>query len=180
MNRLLFATLLVVALLSSPAFGGEPFPDIVLGGEMPSVYRVYLETNKTPPKLSDVAAPYLLIYFFNVYCEQCAKDIPSVNKVFELLDGQGFSSRIKMLGLGVNNSQFEINFFRNKYSVPMPCFPLQDPIAKLHHVDPEHPNYVLVYLNRNKKLETIFHKETPITTAENLTTEVLRAAGYGN
>lgn len=173
------AALLAVVVSASFAFGGEPFPDLELNGQMPSVYEAYLETDATPFHLSDIPAPYVLIYVFNVYCDVCGKDVPNANRVFEILDGRGLSDRIKMIGLGLNNSLFEVNFFRNKFSVPMPAFPYPESGTKITRGKDGYPACILIR-NRGGHPETVFHHDGPVENGEAFAAHVLRSAGYGN
>lgn len=174
------AALLAVAILASTVLGGEPFPDIELNGQQPSVYQTYLETEDTPLHLSDIPSPYVLIYVFNVYCDACDKDMPNANKVFEILDGQGLSNRIKMIGIGLNNSLFEVNFFRNKFSAPMPVFPYSEAGTRITHGKDDYPVCMLIRNNRESSPETVLYHDGPVENAEEFAANVLRSAGYGN
>jgi peroxiredoxin len=72
---------------------------------------------------SDIQADVLLIMLFSMYCPFCQEKAPAINTLFEKL--KTFSRpglKIKMIGLGANNSTLEVEYFRKKYKMQFPLF----------------------------------------------------------
>lgn len=78
-------------------------------------------------RLSDIACDVLLVEIFSMYCPHCQKEAPNLNEFFRLLrKSVPYKERIKMIGIGVGNSAFEVNYFRKQYDIKFPMFPDQD------------------------------------------------------
>ncbi|WP_147820187.1 peroxiredoxin family protein [Salidesulfovibrio onnuriiensis] len=178
MKKVLFATLILSAFLAVVAQAGEPFPDIVLRGTLPSSQKDYLGIDSAEPKFSDVAGKFVLVEFISMYCPVCQREAPTVNEIFHYLDERGYSGRIKMLGIGTGNSQFEVDYFRTKYSVDLPLFTDQDFKAHKAVGNVQTPWYALVRKYDNGRLETVFTHAGDIDSKDEFLQDVLEAAGY--
>lgn len=81
--------------------------------------------------LSDIDADVLLIELFSMYCPFCQEEAPAVNALYEAM--QAYSNpdlKIRIIGLGANNSEFEVDHFRSAYDIRFPLFP--DPDMKIY------------------------------------------------
>jgi AhpC/TSA family len=73
--------------------------------------------------LSEVKADILIIEIFNMYCPFCQRHAPMANRLFQTIQGRDdLKERVKFIGLGITNSAYEVNIFREKYSVKFPLF----------------------------------------------------------
>ena len=73
--------------------------------------------------LSDIKADILIIEIFNMYCPFCQRHAPMANKLFQAIQARiDLKDRVKFIGLGISNSSYEVNIFRQKYSVQFPLF----------------------------------------------------------
>ncbi len=170
--------LLLIVLSVAEARAGEPFPDLVLEGWLPAFQREYLGVDDDPPSLSDIRTGYILIEIMNMYCSHCQLDAPTVNEVYQYLDNRGYSSRVKMVVIAAGNSQFEVDFFRNKYSVPMPIFTDQNYVAYRAVGGMGTPYFFLVRKHEDGRLESVFSKAGHIKDKDRFIKAVLVAAGY--
>ena len=74
-----------------------------------------------------IAGKILVIEIFSMYCPHCQRDAPAVNRLYQAIrNSETLRDRVKLIGIGVGNSTFEINHFRKHYSVPFPLFPDED------------------------------------------------------
>ncbi len=103
---------------------GSPLVDFTLPAAANTENAAYLGVPEgTPFTLSSIQADALLIEIFSMYCPYCQKEAPVVNELFDKLRASDMKDRLKMIGLGTGNSEFEVNKFREKFSVEMPLFP---------------------------------------------------------
>ncbi len=106
---------------------GEMFPELKLAIPQKIEHREYLHVDRNPFVLSDVNAEVLVIEFFSMYCPHCQKDAPNVNAFYKVISANPkIKSRVKVLGIGAGNSQFEVNAFRDLYMVEFPLVPDPD------------------------------------------------------
>lgn len=71
--------------------------------------------------ISNVKADVLIIEIFNMYCPHCQAEAPTVNKLYELIDADpALRGRMKILGIGLNNSPYEVEIFKKRFDVRFP------------------------------------------------------------
>ncbi|MBF0469373.1 MAG: TlpA family protein disulfide reductase [Desulfamplus sp.] len=99
-------------------------------------HQAYLGVSRQNPgdktfDINDINADVVLVEIFSMYCPHCQKDAPNMNAFFNLIQkNELYRDRIKLIGIGVGNSAFEVDFFRKTYNIEFPLFP--DPDFKIH------------------------------------------------
>ena len=92
-------------------------------------HRSYLglEAESGSFSVPDIDADIVLIELFSMYCPYCQKEAPLINELFESMNElpEG-APRVKIIGIGASNSEFEVGHFRSTYNVQFPLFPDQD------------------------------------------------------
>ncbi|WP_031480334.1 peroxiredoxin family protein [Maridesulfovibrio frigidus] len=147
--------LLAGAAFAEPIKTGESFPDVTLTGNQTSAQQSYLGLSGNGPwKLTDIKADYVVIEIFSMYCPHCQAEAPMVNELFTALKKSKSADTIKLIGVGVGNSNFEINFFRKKFQVELPLF--DDLDFKIHAETgaPGTPHFFLIKLDGKNKPQT--------------------------
>jgi len=75
-------------------------------------------------KVGQIKAQVLIIEVFNFYCPHCQHAAPRVNELYQEIQGRSdLKEKVKIIGIGIGNSPYEVNSFREKYQVPFPLFP---------------------------------------------------------
>ena len=96
-----------------------------------SSYQTYLNISSKKFNISDIKSDVVLVQIFSMYCPHCQKDAPNMNTFFNMIrNSEIYKDKIKLIGIGVGNSLFEVDFFRKTYSVEFPLFSDQD--FKIH------------------------------------------------
>jgi len=80
--------------------------------------------------LNDVQAQAVVIVVFSMYCTYCQGEAPELAALHTLIKEKGLSDKLKLIGLGAGNSNYEVNVFRKKYSIDFPL--LSDPDYVVH------------------------------------------------
>lgn len=122
--------LLVMVFFDGVSVANQPPPE---GGVLPKFelpvpeavkHRQYLGLDqKTVFSIPDIEAEVVIIEIFSMYCPHCQREAPTVNKMFQKLEADPKTKgKIKLIGIGVGNSDFEIDYFRKTYDVPFPLF----------------------------------------------------------
>lgn len=98
---------------------------------------IRLEAPETPEKrtylgLTDggsfnpttIAGRLLVIEIFSMYCPHCQREAPAVNDVYKAIETSAtLRGQVKMIGIGVGNSTYEVDHFRKHYQIEFPLFP---------------------------------------------------------
>ena len=59
-----------------------------------------------------------------MYCPYCQREAPNVNQLYrDITSDPHLKNRIKLIGIGVSNTHYEVNHFRESFDVPFPLFP---------------------------------------------------------
>ncbi len=129
---LVFAFVTTLSSMAADAIAKKPelLPKLELTVPDNDFYRSYLGLKGSPGEkfsLTQVEADILVIELFSMYCPYCQKEAPMVNELYEKMASyKTMGLEIKIIGIGVSNSQFEVEHFRDSYKVPFPLFPDKD------------------------------------------------------
>jgi len=104
---------------------GDVFPEMTLPVPQPASERSYLGIADAEHfSLSQIKAQVVIIEIFSMYCPFCQKEAPIINKLYELIQNKpAIKDKIKIIGIGAGNTQFEVDFFKSEYSIPFPLLP---------------------------------------------------------
>lgn len=120
---------------ASPALGqaaphtqeGQPLPAITVVGPITSQDAATLGLPEGQAfALTDIRTPFLLLQLFSMYCPHCQREAPHLKAMHDTMVSRGLDKQITLLGLGVGNSAFEVNIFREKYALSFPLVPDKD------------------------------------------------------
>lgn len=157
---LILASTIVMAAPTQPPQVGGSLPEMKLLKPADSGDLKYLGLSGSGTFSADqVKAQALIIQIFSMYCPYCQKDAPNVNRLFGLMENNPkLKGKIKILGIGVGNSPFEVNTFKKKYKVEFPLIPDGD--FKIHKIVGEvrTPYFIVAKLNGPKKLEVVYSR----------------------
>jgi hypothetical protein len=138
------------AAAAGPPAKGEPFPAVTFPIPPDTNDKIYLGlTGSGPFKITQVKARAVLIEVFSMYCPFCQKDAPGINELFRAVENDPeLKGRVKIFGIGVGNSSYEVGVFRKTYHVPFPLIP--DERLALHKAlgETRTPYYLLVRLDQ--------------------------------
>ncbi|MEW6352311.1 MAG: hypothetical protein AB1646_24940 [Thermodesulfobacteriota bacterium] len=131
--------------------------------------KTYLGLTASGPfSVGQVKAEVLIVQIFSMYCPHCQADAPNVLSLCGLIDKDPkLKGRVKLLGLGLNNTWYEVDFFRNKYKMPFPMIPdEQGTFQSAAKETIRTPAYVVLKLSPGKPAEVAFTKLRAIKGVE--------------
>ncbi len=77
--------------------------------------------------LTDISAKIVIIEFYSMYCPYCQAEAPNTVKLYnDIRNDPGLKGTVKLIGVGVGNSDYEVSLFRDKYAIPFPLFSDKD------------------------------------------------------
>ncbi|MCX5833548.1 MAG: TlpA disulfide reductase family protein [Deltaproteobacteria bacterium] len=163
LSLLVLSTLLLSPLdmrAAGPPPVGGTLPDFTLPLPGSSTERDYLglssRGNFTVP---DIKAKVVLIEVLSMYCPFCQKEAPIVNRLYEAIEGNpGHKGKIKLIGIGVGNSAYELDVFRKRYNVPFPLFPDADFTLHKQLGETRTPYFIAVRINEDRTHKVVYSK----------------------
>ena len=128
--------ILSIALIMSPCFalGGSPptegsvLPALNIPIPESAADQTYLGLTGTGNfTIPEIKAQVVIIEIFSMYCPFCQAEAPEINRMYALIEGdQGLKGKIRIIGMGAGNSNFEVSVFKKKYKVPFPLIADED------------------------------------------------------
>jgi thiol-disulfide isomerase/thioredoxin len=181
-RRMLIAALFLFMFMQAGAAmavpeAGQEFPDLRLSPPATAEDAAYLGVKPGQPfPLSDVGSEFLLLEDMSALCPHCQADAPHMNEVFAAIQEQGLGKRLKVLGLGVNNTEFELTLYRNKYGVPFPLIMDEEMAAVAQAGVTGTPTYFLLDL-RGRSPRVLHVVEGRMDSPKKFLSKILAAAG---
>lgn len=76
--------------------------------------------------IPNIRADVLIIEIFSMYCPYCQAEAPTVNRLYDRIDRDpALRGRVKILGIGITNTPYEVEVFRKKFDIRFPLLPDQ-------------------------------------------------------
>jgi peroxiredoxin len=128
--------------------------------------------------LSQIKSEVILIEVFSMYSLPCQRHAPAANKLHQAIDSrEELKDRVRMIGIGMGNSPFEVGVFRDKYSVAFPLFDDRDSsIAELFS-GMRTPYYLGLRSRDGAEPEVFFSKPGGFTNTEDFLDSFVKASG---
>jgi thiol-disulfide isomerase/thioredoxin len=187
-RKILSLAVIMLALFMSSAIGsaensppkvGSALPEIELLKPHNSADLKYLGLSGSGFfKINQIKARVVIIEIFSMYCPYCQAEAPNVNRLYALIEGNSaLKDKIKIIGIGINNSLFETDIFKKKYKVEFPLIPDGD--FKLHKIIGEvrTPYFIVVKLNGGKSPEVIYSRLGAIENNDLFLAQIVKSAG---
>lgn len=165
---------------ATPLTVGDTLPDFTLPPPVDQAERRYLGLifpNRSF-RLTEVTAEVIIIQCFSLYCPASQWAAPEMARLYRLIeDHSKLKGRIKLIGIGVGDSAFEVATFKRKYRLPFPLFP--DPQARLYHLLGEGPTpyFLGIRLYPGGTHQVFLSQSGVITGAQEFLADVINRSG---
>lgn len=145
---------------SVPPAKGAQLPRADLPVPNDPAERLYLGLAETGSfQIPGIKAKVVIIEIFSMYCPYCQREAPEVNKLYQAIEGDhDLKGKIKLIGIGAGNSQFEVGVFREKYKVPFPLFPDEDFTIHKCFGETRTPYFIAIQINEDGSHKVIYSK----------------------
>ena len=105
---------------------GEQLPEIILPAPANPATRIRLGLKNEKAEIftvQEIDCDILLVEIFSMYCPFCQREAPNINRLYNLIQAdRELAEKIKLIGIGVGNSTFEVGVFKKRYNVEFPLF----------------------------------------------------------
>jgi len=109
----------------SPGVGNLPRLEAIrLPAPATDDQRAYLGVPSIAPfGLGEIQTRILIIEFYSMYCPHCQRAAPRVNQLYDrIMQDPRLRSQVKLIGVAVGNTTYEIDIFRQTYGIRFPLF----------------------------------------------------------
>lgn len=158
---------------------GDRLPDFDLDVPQDPEARQYLGlADQGKFKIPQIKAEIVIIEIFSMYCPHCQREAPTLNDFYHRIEGsKTLRGRVKLIGIGVGNSAFEIDFFRKQYKIPFPLF--ADGEFTIHKLIGEvrTPYFFGIAIQPDGSHRVYYSKLGGSKSADALLTEMIQQAG---
>lgn len=125
--------------------------------------------------LNDIQAQVLVIEVFNFYCPHCQREAPNVNRFYHRISSDpDLRDRIKLIGIGVSNTRFEVNQFREAFDIRFPLFPDRSRNAVRYLDVRQTPTFIGFVWKTKDMPQRFMHLAGEMGNADQFLSEVLR------
>lgn len=157
-------------------------PDLVLTVPQSEEHRQYLGLKKEPGEtfsITEIDADILLIELFSMYCPFCQEEAPAVNILHQAMQDYSESGvSVKIIGLGANNSEFEVDHFRTTYDVKFPLFADKDMSMYNALEGKGTPGFVGCKKGQDSEFAIVLKKSGGFHHPDDFLLELLKKSGY--
>jgi peroxiredoxin len=156
---------------------GDRLADIRLDGPGQAAQQAYLGLPDSGP-FDPAALPgrLLVIEIFSMYCPHCQREAPAVNKLYQAIQAsETLGGKVKMIGIGVGNSPFEVDHFRKHYQIEFPLFPDENFVVHKAMGEVRTPFFIIATLGTDDKGRILW---TGIGQLDPLNTFMDRLSGF--
>jgi peroxiredoxin len=187
MRRMLWLSLLAWGMiLCGPAAGltagtppvGGQIPDFTFGVPKDAAEKSYLGLSGSGAfKIPQIRAKTVVVEIFSMYCPYCQREAPNVNRLYEKIEADpALKGKIKLIGIGVGNSAFEVEVFRKRYSIPFPLFPDGDFVLHKLLGEARTPYFIGVKIGPGGSHQVIHSRLGAFESVEKFLDEIVKAS----
>jgi thiol-disulfide isomerase/thioredoxin len=165
---------------NNPPKVGVPLPEIVLPLPNTSADLQYLGLSPGSKtfKIGEIKAKIAIIQIYSMYCPYCQAEAPNVNRLYELIEkNPAFKNKIKIIGIGAGNNQFEVGTYKRKYAVSFPL--ISDGDFKIHKILSEvrTPYFIAVKISDGGRTEVVYSRLGALENNNLFLVQIVRLAG---
>ncbi|MBN2298176.1 MAG: redoxin domain-containing protein [Deltaproteobacteria bacterium] len=142
--------------------------------------RAYLGIKETSGQipLTKIKADILLIEIFSMYCPHCQKQAPELNNLYQAIDSkEEFRDKIKIIGIGIGNSPYEVGIFKDKYLPPFPLFDDRHSAVVNSFGGVLTPHFFGLRMQEDSSFEVFYSKDGSFTDAEEFLEMIMKSSG---
>ncbi len=156
-----------------------PFPSFQLPAPQNEMEAIYLGVPESGTfGVGQIKAQVVLIEIMSAYCPYCQRVAPLVDDVYQRIQSDpALKGKVKMIGIGMTNTAYELDTFKKKYNVPFPLF--ADPkgeISKKFSV-PGTPTFIGAKLDGKGGAQEIFYRPGAFRDTDQFMAEFVKATG---
>lgn len=164
---------------SSPLIKGGRLPVINLPVPKSPNEKTYLGvTGKGYFKIPQIKAEAVILIIFNLYCPTCQNTASEMNELFHTIENYSeLKGKIKLIGIGVGNSLYEVEVFKETYNITFPVFPDKDFYIHKALGEVRTPFFIVVKIQTKSNHQVVYTQLGGLTDAGSFLNLTIKACG---
>jgi thiol-disulfide isomerase/thioredoxin len=169
----------IAATAAAPPAVGGVLPDIRLAAPKDSVEKNYLGLSGSGVfTIPQIRTNVVVIEIFSMYCPYCQAEAPVVNSLYSKIENDAaLKGKVKLIGIGVGNSPFEVDVFRKKYTIPFPLFADGDFVIHKMVGEVRTPYFIAVRINPDGSHRVVASKLGRLEGVDQFLASIAKLAG---
>jgi len=153
--------------------------DFLLSAPITEIHKQYLGLSSDKDfSLGQIKAQVVILEIFSMYCPICQRGAEGVNALFRLIQSKpALKDKIKIIGIGAGNSTFEVDFFREKYSIEFPLFSDTNFLIHKKVGQVRTPHFFGLSLKGKGSIEIFYSKTGEFSSPESFLQTILTESG---
>ena len=159
---------------------GQYFPPCVLtaADRTPDFAYLGLDQESANFFLADVPAEFVLLKYYGEHCHQCVQEVDQYNRLFTMLrDDPELGPRLRMIGIGVGDTQRSVLRFKRSHQVPYPLLPDERQLMFESVGAGEIPLIYLVRILPDARIQVVLYHEGGLDDVEGFFQRIRQAVG---
>ena len=165
MHRLACLMALICLLLpgrpaaAEPIAAGDRLPSLRLAAPQAPEQRAYLGLAPDADgfTLDEIRAPVVIIEIFSMYCPHCQREAPTVNRLYQMIEARPeWRDAVRLIGIGVGNSAYEVGFFKETYGIQFPLIPDGDFTVHNALGKPRTPYFLVIRIGDDRQSHLVY------------------------
>jgi len=129
-------------------------------------------------KVNQVIANVVIVEIFSMYCPACQREAPEVNRLYSIIkEDPFFKDKIKLIGIGTGNSEFEVGVFKKKYNVPFPLIPDENFYIHKRIGEVRTPYFLGISIDKQAGTQVFYSKAGKFKGAEPFLEKIIQLSG---
>lgn len=153
--------------------------DFTLEAPSDDAHKRYLGLSNTDRfSLGQINADLVIIEIFSMYCPVCQREAANVNAVFNLIqNNHDLKDKVKLIGIGAGNSSFEVDFFKEKYSIQFPLFSDSDFSIHKKIGEVRTPHFFGLAIDKKGQFSIFYSQAGEVADPEHFLERLLKKSG---
>jgi len=167
---------------ASPPLVGGPLPAFSLPIPKDATDKSYLDISGSffsgSFQIPQIKGNVVIIEIFSMYCPYCQAEAPKVNRLYSTIENNpALKGKIRLVGIGVGNSDYEVGIFKKKYKVPFPLF--SDGHFKIHKLMGEvrTPYFIGVKINPDGSHQVFYSRLGAFEEVDQFLDQMVKRSG---
>jgi thiol-disulfide isomerase/thioredoxin len=164
----------------APPAEGTQIPKLILPAPENPEHRRYLRLNGGESfQVSQIKSSVVIIEIYSLYCPHCQNEAPLLNDLYQAIEqDERLKGTIKIIGIGIGNSPFEVEVYRKTYNVLFPLFSDNEFTIHKSLGEPRTPYFIAIKVSDDGSHKVVYSKLGSIKEVNGFLKMIAELSGF--